>query len=536
MASSRKRAQEGQTVIKKMEQHRDRWSAFGAPAGLLGISERMSPEELRRFEIFREYDDEFLEALSPDVTLAKWKRGSVLFEEGAYVDLAFFIAQGTVEVYVQKLSRQGRAYAPEEPGRAPERNGRAAKRAKNAAQNSEITFLSTIDFNLPAGSGRQLGAGDIIGEIGAMNGWPQSVTARAASDCILVQIRVPALRKMKRRSDGLKARLDKIYRERSLLTQLKTARLFQRCEEAFLETLARRVELISCEPGEIIAQEGGAVEALYLVRSGFVKLAQKMGEGEMVISYLRKGKTLGEVELLVEGVPGWMCTATSVEYSDLIKISREDMRALVKRYPDLGKDLWNNSVARIKQMGASKKNISQSEFLQFSLEKGLVEGNSILVIDLEACTRCDDCVRGCADTHEGRPRFVREGDKYKNLLIPKSCYHCQDPVCLVGCPTGAIRRASVGEVVEIVDDLCIGCKACANNCPYDAIVMHDTGEVWPENMIPELLRGKDRLLASKCDLCYKTNHAPACVSNCPHGCAVRVGSVGEFQALLNKKA
>jgi Fe-S-cluster-containing dehydrogenase component len=39
-------------------------------------------------------------------------------------------------------------------------------------------------------------------------------------------------------------------------------------------------------------------------------------------------------------------------------------------------------------------------------------------------------------------------------------------------PTGAIRRASVGDVVEIIDNLCIGCKACANNCPYDAIVMN----------------------------------------------------------------
>jgi Fe-S-cluster-containing dehydrogenase component len=193
------------------------------------------------------------------------------------------------------------------------------------------------------------------------------------------------------------------------------------------------------------------------------------------------------------------------------------------------------AVERVKKVGFSKKNLWQSEFIQTSLEMGLLEGNSILVIDLDSCTRCDDCVRACADTHGGRPRFVREGDKYENLLITKSCYHCSDPVCLVGCPTGAIRRASVGEVVEIVDDLCIGCQACANNCPYDAIVMHETGEVWPQNMVPEILRGKARLLASKCDLCYKTNHGPACVKNCPHACAFRVGSLAQFQKVLAKK-
>jgi len=88
--------------------------------------------------------------------------------------------------------------------------------------------------------------------------------------------------------------------------------------------------------------------------------------------------------------------------------------------------------------------------------------------------------------------------------------------------------------VEIVDNLCIGCQACAKNCPYDAIVMHDTGEVWANDAIPEFNRGKARELASKCDLCYKTNHGPACVNNCPQGCAYRVESIGEFQQLLAK--
>ena len=119
------------------------------------------------------------------------------------------------------------------------------------------------------------------------------------------------------------------------------------------------------------------------------------------------------------------------------------------------------------------------------------------------CTRCDDCVRGCADTHGGRPRFVREGDKYGGFLVARSCYHCEDPVCLVGCPTGAIRRANVGDVVEIEDSLCIGCGACAENCPYDAIVMHETGSKWSEYALPERIRGIDRLVASKCDLRYQ---------------------------------
>jgi CRP-like cAMP-binding protein/Fe-S-cluster-containing dehydrogenase component len=521
------------TVVKRLELYKDRWTSYGATAGILGISEKLSPSDLRRFEIFRDYDDDFLEEISADVSVAKWKRRAILFEEGTYVDMAFFIVQGAVEVYLHKSKGADFSRDPNAPRQAAgaSKTVLQTQLEKQNKNGEAIVFLSAMDFNLPAGGVLDLGPGEIFGEIGAMNGWPQSVTARAAADCVLVQIRVPALRRMKRKSAALKQRLDRIYRDRSLLAQLRTSPLLRSCEDAFLEALAKKVELVSCEPNETIAKEGESAEAFYLVRSGFVKLSQKMGEGELAVSYLSKGMTLGETELLIEGMQGWTCTASSVEFTDLVKIAREDFIALTKKYSSIGKQLWETAVARLKQVGGSKKNIGRSQFIQAALEKGLVQGNSILVIDLNVCTRCDECVRGCADTHDGRPRFVREGDRYENLLITKACYHCHDPVCLVGCPTGAIRRASVGEVVEIVDNLCIGCQACANNCPYDAIVMHETGEVWPQNMIPELLRGKPRLLASKCDLCYKTNHGPACVHNCPHGCAMRIGSVEEFQRL-----
>ena len=117
---------------------------------------------------------------------------------------------------------------------------------------------------------------------------------------------------------------------------------------------------------------------------------------------------------------------------------------------------------------------------------------------------------------------LREGNKVGNLLVAKSCYHCRDPVCLVGCPTGAIHRAGVGDVVAVDDDICIGCSSCANNCPYDAIVMHETGTTWPDDMVPTTLRGRDRKVASKCDLCLGRKEGPACVQMCPQGSAVRV--------------
>ena len=540
-----------ETLFRRVEQYKDRWSSYGSGTGILNISDKLSANELKRYELFQDYDERFLEQISPDVSVARWEKESVLFEEGSFVDIAFFVVQGEVAVYLAKLqggepsssrpifdefhtvalTKGSLSPAGLEPAQAASTHYRRSQAQETAG---ELAFLSTMDFDLPGATVYRLGEGEIFGEIGALNGWPQSVTAKTLSDCVLVQIRVPALRLMKLKSEAFKQRVDATYRKRSLFPQLKASPLFGGCTDSFIAELVESVDLVSCRPDQVVTEEEAPVDAFYLVRSGFLKVSQRVGEGRAAVSYLSKAMTVGEVELLVQGIDQWKFTVSSVGYSELVKISRKEFLRVIQAYPEIEQELWRSAVGRIKEAGASKRNPGQSEFIEFSLNKGLVEGNSILVIDLNVCTRCDDCVRACADTHGGRPRFVREGDRYDNLLITKACYHCQDPVCLIGCPTGAIRRANVGDVVEIKDNICIGCGTCVNNCPYDAIVLHDTGKLWPDNALPKTLRGTERMLASKCDLCYTSKTGPACVRNCPHHCAFRIGSVEEFQQLLRR--
>jgi Fe-S-cluster-containing dehydrogenase component len=58
-------------------------------------------------------------------------------------------------------------------------------------------------------------------------------------------------------------------------------------------------------------------------------------------------------------------------------------------------------------------------------------------------------------------------------LAPAACRHCDDPLCMFSCPTGAIKRRPEGEIF-IDYDLCTGVGACALACPYDNIHMIET--------------------------------------------------------------
>ena len=89
------------TTIRRLEQYRDRWSSYDAQTGLIEISDKLSVEELRKFEIFAPFDDRFLEKISPDVSIGRWQKDAVLFEEGTYIDLAFQVLEGEVEVFVR---------------------------------------------------------------------------------------------------------------------------------------------------------------------------------------------------------------------------------------------------------------------------------------------------------------------------------------------------------------------------------------------------------------------------------------------------
>ena len=93
---------------------------------------------------------------------------------------------------------------------------------------------------------------------------------------------------------------------------------------------------------------------------------------------------------------------------------------------------------------------------------------------------------------------------------------------MIECPTGAIHRDLVQGQVLINEQTCIGCSACAQNCPFDAIRMVEIRDS-AGRFIRDERTQLPLVQATKCDLCAEQRSGPSCQNACPHDALVRVG-------------
>jgi Fe-S-cluster-containing dehydrogenase component/formate-dependent nitrite reductase membrane component NrfD len=131
------------------------------------------------------------------------------------------------------------------------------------------------------------------------------------------------------------------------------------------------------------------------------------------------------------------------------------------------------------------------------------------VIDNRKCIGCHACSTACKSenevplgVHRTWVKYVERGaypDVKRSFQVTR-CNHCENPPCVRICPVTAMYQRDDG-IVEFDKDACIGCKACMQACPYDAI------HIDPESHT-----------AAKCHFCshrIDVGLEPACAVVCP---------------------
>lgn len=139
-------------------------------------------------------------------------------------------------------------------------------------------------------------------------------------------------------------------------------------------------------------------------------------------------------------------------------------------------------------------------------------------IDTRICTGCKTCMVACKDKND-LPDGVRWRRVYEYCggewligmdgtfrqdvfayYLSVGCNHCERPICVEVCPTGAMSQGVDG-IITVDQTRCVGCRYCEWACPYGA---------------PQYLT--DKGVMSKCDFCkdeLEAGNAPACVAACP---------------------
>ncbi len=493
--------------------------------------------------------------LKNDCRVVEFESGDLVVREGDYGNSAFFVLHGHVRVALEGLppEKVGRPQAAkptwwkaisslwhdrQTPERRPRIAGQSGVATREGTQGTRI-FLQDIPRVLDETRTAQIGPGELFGELAALTRSPRTATVFADGSCVLLELRWQGLRDLMRRTPAIRQHVDRLYRDNSLRVHLRETPLLASVPAPQLDFIAKAtqfqsygnfdwhrdatstahpMELIEAEP--LIVAEGTKPAGLLLVRSGFVRVSQQFGEGHRTITYLGKGDSFGLPELLSvdanDEPADYRYSLRAIGYADLLLIPRECFRH------DVVPHLPADEVARLqKTIAQHSATPATTPLIDYLVDARLINGIEAMVINMDRCTRCDDCVRACASTHDGNPRFVRSGPTFDKFMFAHACMHCVDPVCLIGCPTGAIHRDSATGVVRINDNTCIGCATCANSCPYSNIQMVEIRDTHGLPVV-DTSAGLPIVKATKCDLCSDQPTGPACQNACPHDALVRL--------------
>jgi len=426
----------------------------------------------------------------------------------------------------------------------------------------------------------ELTQGTSFGEMSILAGVPRNATVVVpkGAEATVLEVQRPALRLL-RKLPKFGHALDETYRHHGLGRALEDVR--QATGEAFspelLKQLGSAAHFIVYGKSHTLFQEGTPVDKVVLIKNGWVRRVRgkvfdegisdvTMGADEDArIDFLGAGNCLG-----LEGVKNeatWRYTATVMARTEALEISIPQLRAdprlrdtLLRTFADFSHA--DDDIA----LEHSPEHLIAAA-MEREISTGVVDGENLLVMDMDLCVRCGNCSLACHNIH-GQSRLLRRGihierpvksgltklgiTSTQHVLSPSVCMHCQDPECLTGCPTGAIGRFTDGQI-DIDPKTCIGCGDCATQCPYNAISMiprrpqaaapplNFAGQIrgWlslAHAPLPAPVTETENLLAVKCNLCNNTTLNPkskngngngtrqaySCQESCPTGALVRV--------------
>ncbi|MBT6959775.1 MAG: cyclic nucleotide-binding domain-containing protein, partial [Rhodospirillaceae bacterium] len=362
-----------------------------------------------------------------DMRVNRYDAGEIVIREGDYGNSAFLILQGDL------LIARTPGIPEEQLGRSKEERRGVLPRLKTLLGNANISekrdtdryqhqnanvtdngargaFLQDVPAIIDGGDIVRLSEGTFFGELAALGRVPRSVSIFAEKPAVVMEMRWQGLRDIMKIDRDWRNKINDLYRTTALDSYLRQLPLLKGlAEEKFSEITNEclfetyggfdwHVSFNKSKSDEpIIAKEGDYPDGLLVVRAGFARLSQKFGNGQKTLTYLGAGDMFGLEELY----QAWQgdhqaefklkSSISALGYVDVIRIPVTVLERHI--FPNIN----DNSIPDIGQGEAAT--LSDTAVMEWALDRRYMNGTQSMVIDLDRCMRCDDCVRACASTH-----------------------------------------------------------------------------------------------------------------------------------------
>lgn len=148
----------------------------------------------------------------------------------------------------------------------------------------------------------------------------------------------------------------------------------------------QKIEMITFfqkfQPGDIIFMEGDPGQTLYMIKSGWIKIARISPQGrEKTLALLGKGDCMGELALLDN--KGRSATAQTLTRTETLCIDSQDFQKLLDEYPSISRTVIKILTERLRRANKEIENLIFHDVLyrliSFFLEKGEIKGNTLVV-------------------------------------------------------------------------------------------------------------------------------------------------------------
>ena len=149
---------------------------------------------------------------------------------------------------------------------------------------------------------------------------------------------------------------------------LKSSSLFAEFGADELAELQASLQNTHFAPGDVILGEGNANRALHILKTGRIRVTQKVEGQKVVLCDLVAGQTFGELSIIEDGVAS--ATLEAVTESDVLSIAMHDLARFLQTHPPAAAKFWRAVAVDLRRRLLQTNDVVRN---YFEVNRALVE-------------------------------------------------------------------------------------------------------------------------------------------------------------------